>query len=177
MADRLSEYLICEGFITKEDKNIFVYGINHILFLACNFITYIILGLLQNRLFETILFVTVFASIRKYSGGCHASNRITCYFSSLILIQINILLSNKIYLSTFEYVFWGALAAIVIVLLSPKASKNNPLSKYEEIIFWIKSCKTVLMWFIIMIFLSAWKMRYANAILVAIYQVAILMLI
>ena len=57
LADKFILVLINRNIIKEEDKEIYSYGFNQILFIMLNFITILIIGILFNMLFETIIFI------------------------------------------------------------------------------------------------------------------------
>ena len=78
--------LINRNIIEEEDKEIYSYGFNQILFIMLNFITILIIGILFNMLFETIIFMSTYIPIRIYAGGYHARKQTKCYIHYLIII-------------------------------------------------------------------------------------------
>lgn len=57
LTDKFILVLINRNIIKEEDKEIYSYGFNQILFIMLNFITILIIGILFNMLFETIIFI------------------------------------------------------------------------------------------------------------------------
>lgn len=127
-------YLIRKQIIKEEDREIYHYGIYIFLFKCIYAFSVIFLCLMLQRSFiELALFYFSYMSIRKYSGGYHAKNMMTC----LIIFIISYLFLNPFtyVLSQSNFLFvYGLLLFIIayITYKSPIDCANKPLDDTEK---------------------------------------------
>lgn len=125
------------GIIPDDEKELYLYGF---FILFSNFfysLISIIIGIVFGNVVASILLYALFAFVRSYSGGFHASKESHC-----ILITIgSLILSNSgvLFLSSHG----GCLSKLILIFsgttvffLSPLESSEKPLSKEEQ-----KHCK------------------------------------
>lgn len=73
-----ADFFIARNWIKKEDKLVYVVGLDVIFSTLEQSLIVILIGLWRGRLIEAIIYLAFFSSIRKYSGGYHASTRTGC---------------------------------------------------------------------------------------------------
>ena len=98
LTDKLVGMLIDEEIITSTEKEVYVYGIHQSLIILSNLAITIILGVISSMIWESIVFMFAYISIRIYAGGYHAETQLRCYVVS-ILINILALIEIKCYLT------------------------------------------------------------------------------
>lgn len=87
LAGILTEMLVKEQVIDKQDKEIYAYGLQLLLTSGLTSIVILIIGWWTHQLLGTISFLIALVSLRHYTGGYHASSYLKCF-----------VLSNGIYL-------------------------------------------------------------------------------
>ncbi len=138
----LTEKLLSNGTISKEDKDLYIYGlfmlISHLMF----FIIACIFGLLLGCIFESIIFYVSFQFIRRYAGGYHATTETRCeIFSTLsILACIAVIKLSKIYDFQTVLLLITILSAVCIFAFCPLDTPEKPLSDKEFKYFRKISC-------------------------------------
>ena len=121
--------------ISKDESDLYVYGT----FILISYLFYTIFTLLFGFLFgcviESLIFNLSFHLIRKYSGGYHANSETRCEVMSLISILICIVLMkiSKEYNIQIAILFFTALSAIFIFVLSPLDTPEKPLTAQERL--------------------------------------------
>ena len=124
--------LINSNIIKKEDSEIYSYGFKEMLFITLNIITTLFIGLIFNKIFEIILFMITYSSIRVYAGGYHARTKLRCYiFSVLMLISVCYILKLNLLNSYLLIVILTIISSCIILYLAPVEDKNKPLDKIE----------------------------------------------
>ena len=132
LTQKLISSLIDNNIIKKEDEEIYMYGLNQIVFVTLNLITTIFIGLIFNKIFEVILFMVTYIPIRVYAGGYHARTKLRCYiFSVLMLISVCYILKLNLLNSYLLIVILAIIFSGVILYLAPVEDKNKPLDKIE----------------------------------------------
>jgi accessory gene regulator B len=138
---KLSEYLGNNGFIEREEEDVYQYGIEILIATIINFILILALGLLFHRFFHTVVFLVSYCSIRQIAGGYHAKSHSQCivtfflgYLSLLLFLKWNPVEKINILI----IVGWIA-SFLLIYFLAPIEDKNHPLERDECIILAKKS--------------------------------------
>lgn len=80
-----------------------------------------------------LVIIISFSMTRKYTGGFHAKTPFRCFVMTVLLVGAAIL--NYDYLKTLEILtVFCAFGIIVIMLLAPIESDNNPLNELELVL-------------------------------------------
>lgn len=73
------DFFIAQNWIKKEEKLIYVVGMDVLLSTSWQIALVLFLGIWRGRFVETVVYLLFFLSVRQYSGGYHASTRTRCY--------------------------------------------------------------------------------------------------
>jgi accessory gene regulator B len=95
-----------------------------------NILITIVLGIIFNELYQSILFSIGYIPIRSFSGGYHAKTPQKCTLFSTIMMVI-VLLLMKLVLPTSLILLMWMISSVVIVVLSPVQDENKPLDDVE----------------------------------------------
>ena len=142
MIKSISSKVAC--FLCKEDDKesfeLYKYAIYIFLSSIFHILTVILLGIFFDMLIESIVFYCSFIVIRKFAGGYHAKTPIRCYLfsivSSIIVLHLTALINSvnncvvMIVLTVIELV-----CVVLIFMMSPLDSENNPLNSKEKKIY------------------------------------------
>ena len=125
--------------IAEEDLEIYRYGIIDILQYIFNIVPAIIIGIVLGQWWEGILFTIVFASLRTYAGGYHATTFGKCFVLSMGIFIIALLVMK--YMNIPDAVCWVLLVAssITIVFLTPVEPINKSVDEVERKVYRKKS--------------------------------------
>ena len=115
-----------EGFISKDDLDIYAYGLELFTSTLGNIIILLALSLIFNRLFETLIVLAVMLPMQSYAGGYHAKTHLRCFLIMIIgwfpvmwMIDVFNNISAAIVLSV---------SIAVIFVLAPVRHVNVPMS-------------------------------------------------
>lgn len=138
LSNIMIEYLLKNNSINEDDRDVYEYCIISFLESFTYIIATFVLGVLIGKIFETIIFLICFLSLRKYAGGFHMKTSAGCMIISTSVYLVNMFgyemlnkLSSYISLSAIMII-----AALLIVICSPVLTKNRVLSDAEK-----KKCK------------------------------------
>ncbi len=135
MIDSLSykaaDFFIRNNKIRLEDRDAFAYGLRRLILNAFMLITFLFLGIITNKLIETCAFLLFFIPLRKYAGGFHFDNSISCYISSCLCVLFGVYIPICIK-NIGVFCFIGFMSAIIISLLAPVQNKHKMLSANEK---------------------------------------------
>lgn len=135
-SSKLIEFFVSNDLIKNEDKEIYKYAVNIILSSLIHIATVMIIGLCFNLFIESLVFYFSFIAIRKFAGGYHAKTPVRCYLFSfasniIILCLVKWLSSiNTLFISIF--IIFELLCVVLILLISPLDTENNPLTGQEK---------------------------------------------
>lgn len=128
----MSAALVENGIIKYTEKEIYRYGIELLMLKGIALISAVIISSLLGTLTSLFWLLAFFLPIRKYGGGIHASNPITCLVVSEMLLilcqEIIINISFIPHIGVPVYVVSG----LLVVVLSPIESKNKLLTTKQK---------------------------------------------
>ena len=127
--------LICAGIISEADADVYVYGFFQGMMLLLNVITTLLLGILFQQLLLCMLLNAAYIPIRISAGGHHADSPFRCYINSTIMIAILLAVIKWIPINPIASVILLVVASIVIWILAPVETENNPLDDTEQYVY------------------------------------------
>lgn len=145
MINKLSEYLIramlSKGYITDDEKEIYVYGLFMMISQVLLFVLTSVFGIILNCFIEAIIFYITFQIIRKYAGGYHATTETRCEILSAISVLICVLVIriSNVYGFYNILLICTSMSIVAIFILCPLDTPEKPLTKKEKIHFRKKS--------------------------------------
>ncbi len=143
LADKLTCYIISQNIISKDDYDVYKYGmqtgLEMILCMAiCSIVT-----IYMKSFFEFLMVISIFFSMRAFVGGIHLKHFITCLTCSFIVIN-SILILPKFYIPyKSDSLIFTWICLLSIILLTPEAIKNS-VKDQEEWIYLDKQRKRIL---------------------------------
>ncbi len=129
--EKITENLADKSIIAFEDKDLYTYGFQQGFLLLLNIITTIVIGLIFNMLWQCIVFSLAYIPLRSYAGGYHAKTQLRCYFFSVAMMIIVILIIKYIPWFDLSVIILTLISSGVILSLAPVEDINKPLSPKE----------------------------------------------
>lgn len=143
LSSRLTDRLIAKGNITKEDRELYIYGffilLSHIMYFSLS----AFFGLLFQCLIESLTFYIAFQFIRRYAGGYHAKTETRCEILSTLSLLVCIAIIKVIKTYNFQtlLLFVTIISAVCIFVFCPLDTPEKPLTekefKYFRKISWV----------------------------------------
>lgn len=143
LSSRLTDRLIDKGSITKDDRELYIYGffilLSHIMYFSLS----AFFGLLFQCFIESVIFYIAFQFIRRYAGGYHAKTETRCEILSTLSLLVCVAIIKVIKTYDFQTVllFINILSAVCILAFCPLDTPEKPLTekefKYFRKISWI----------------------------------------
>lgn len=154
--------LLKDNLITKQNQDLYLYGLNGFILLFVNLLTSLLLGYFTNHLLEIIMFLILFIPLRSNAGGFHTKKKLTCYcFSNLMLLAIvyipNLIISKTAY-GIIAILF--VLSNLLILCLAPIPNFNRIFDPSEKIVFKRRTHYVLLIEFCFVIFTSFFNFDY-----------------
>lgn len=156
ISTQICNNLLKHEIIEKDNYPYYQYSFDFVMDLLLFHASLIILGILLNAPFLSLLYIATLSPIKMVSGGAHAGNRISCSFISYTVFLLTILsVQHQVFLlKSYAAAILYATSAILIFLLTPVDSKNKriPESKrksYKKRCLILLSCLSLLFVFFV----------------------------
>lgn len=137
MAGRIADYLIRRRVIDEEVRDVYIYGSELLISEILSTMFILVIGVCAGCIYETILYLCVYTSIRVYAGGYHAATHRNC------IIMFNLFYMEIIYIikmlesANMETILlYGSLASgVFIFILVPVEDLRKPLEIEERVVY------------------------------------------
>ena len=87
-ASKITSFLIDNKEIEQEDYEVYKYGFEVLIAFILNIAIVLIIGLLFNKVFYSIVFLVCYCPIRQFVGGYHANNYTKCLLIFILISNI-----------------------------------------------------------------------------------------
>lgn len=118
----------------KYEKEIYVYGISQGIMILFNVLFALVAGIVMGCTIESIVFSFCYFSLRRYSGGYHASKPKNCLVLSFLLLVVNLIFIKNMEINSWIVIAF-VISGVVIFRLSPMEAINKPLDAVERAVF------------------------------------------
>ena len=133
--DRYTEKLIANKIIIPEDKELYTYGFHQGMIIIANIATTILVGFIFGMVWQSIVFMLAYISLRSYAGGFHAKTQVRCNVYSVLLISAVLLLVKFIPWTSYAAIGLLLFSYLIIFILAPVEDSNKPLDKEEAKVY------------------------------------------
>ncbi|MCL2628194.1 MAG: accessory gene regulator B family protein [Oscillospiraceae bacterium] len=118
------------GVIDKSDVDIYVYGLELLLYSILNLIAILTTAVLYGYMFESIILIIILVPFQAFGGGYHAKTHLRCFLIMYIgwWIVVHIIPMISIFVATIICVS----SVIVVFLLAPIPNENVPMSENQR---------------------------------------------
>lgn len=169
VCEKFVEFFISNNIIKNEDRELYEYALSITISAVIHILTIVVLGIIFGLVVESIIFYLCFIAIRKFAGGYHAETAGKCYFFSvllsvLLLLVLKLLVCNVSNIITIGVFSVGLISLICIWIMAPLDTKNNPLSDKEKTIYGrITRCISLLVFivFVILLVLNQYNIAFS----------------
>nr|WP_312580087.1 accessory gene regulator B family protein [Sedimentibacter sp.] len=142
-----TDKLIKLQIVNNEDKDLYVYGFQQCFLLFLNMITVMVIGIIFNMIWQSLVFMITYSLLRAYAGGYHASSQSMCYLFSIGMIIAVLLGIKLIPWNDFICFIITIMSSTIILLLAPVEDKNKTLDQ-EELYVFKKRTRVILIAFV-----------------------------
>ena len=155
IAKRLTDWLIAKEAVAFDEKELYEYGIFHLLLNIIDTISILLLAVLFHEVMPTVFYIICFCTLRKYAGGYHTLRRyaggyhaktvFTCYLLTLTAaLGMLVLLKQFDFIAPVQFAIWF-ISGMIILLFSPIQNVNKILDDIEKVIY---QKRTIITWLI-----------------------------
>ena len=135
ISERIITYAIKNSTLDKDKADEYIYGLEITLSVLASYLSVIIIGLLMGMLWQSVLFLFLFVSVRRFAGGFHFSSQIMCYLSMCIMCSLVLLIIKYSENNVMLYSIIMTISIIILLMLSPVPAIEKPLDTKEKIIY------------------------------------------
>ena len=132
---RITDSLVEAGAVPTEDKALYEYGIRQGIVLVINIATAVLIGLVLEMFWQSIIFLLAYNPVRIYAGGYHARTPLACYLLSIPMMFALLLGIRMIPWNGYVCVIVLICIAVITEVLAPVADPNKPLNEREKIVY------------------------------------------
>lgn len=132
ISNMLTNYIIKNGNIEEEDREIYEYGFQSGIAMINNTIMFLLICYVFNMFLEGIVYGILFMILRVYAGGVHLSSNIKCYLLSSAVLIVTLGIIKYTMMDQTLMLVLTAIASSVISFLSPVEDKNKPIDEIER---------------------------------------------
>lgn len=135
LSRKITEKFINIGIISEEDYEIYKYGFELIIALLLTVTDIVLISVLIHKLFQTVLYLIGFFSVRAICGGYHAKHHYSCFIitnlSYFLFLLLDYCFSEKPYI-IFVTGFMCIISSVFIGAFAPIEHPDNPMTEYRR---------------------------------------------
>lgn len=132
LADNIVKWMLSNQIIEEKKAVICRWGISHILDTVFNIATFLIIGILFNMPFETIIFTIGYIPLRIYAGGYHAKTPFRCWCVSNIILAVSLEIVQNAENCYIAFGIVSLIAVVVLITLMPVEDLHKPLDQNDR---------------------------------------------
>ena len=136
IADSIAVLFLKKNIINEDELPVYQYGMQVLICNIAGMLTVLIVGILISRLVESIIFITIYATLRIYTGGYHARTPLVCNIVFLGTYLVTVMLEA---LKVNNSVVWIMYLLSCLIILSPIENVNKELDEKDKEIYRNKS--------------------------------------
>ena len=145
MAKRLTDWLITKEAVSIDEKELYEFGIFHLLLNIIDTVSILLLALLFREVISTVFYIICFCTLRRYAGGYHAKTVFTCYLLTLTAaLGMLVLLKQFDFIAPVQFAIWF-ISGMIILLFAPIQNANKILDDIEIIVY---KRRAIITWFV-----------------------------
>ena len=138
IADSIVVLFLKKNIINEDELPVYQYGMQVLIGNIAGMLTVLIVGILISRLVESIIFITIYATLRIYTGGYHARTPLICNIVFLGTYLVTVMLEALKVNNSVVWIMY-LLSCLIILRFSPIENVNNELDDRDKEIYRNKS--------------------------------------
>ena len=138
IADSIAVLFLKKNIINEDELPVYQYGMQVLIGNIAGMLTVLIVGILISRLVESIIFITIYATLRIYTGGYHARTPLVCNIVFLGTYLVTVMLEALKVNNSVEWIMY-LLSCLIILRFSPIENVNKELDDRDKEIYRNKS--------------------------------------
>lgn len=132
-AGAIAHFLVSMLPEIKAKERVIKYGVELIITASVGLLLAAFVSLIAGKPIAWIAFILGFAPLRTTAGGFHASSHLGCYIITTTTFAVSVTFSLIGNVTVWHYIIISTLSSIVMLILSPIAAMNKPLSPTKRL--------------------------------------------
>ena len=137
IADSIAVLFLKKNIINEDELPVYQYGMQVLICNIAGMLT-VLIGILISRLVESIIFITIYATLRIYTGGYHARTPLVCNIVFLGTYLVTVMLEALKVNNSVVWIMY-LLSCLIILRFSPIENVNKELDEKDKEIYRNKS--------------------------------------
>ncbi len=130
LAKNIAHFFVVQKIVEESREVIYAYGMELLISDVLNALIVLLIALISHTLPAVIVFATVFIGLRKFVGGFHANNHLSCMFTLVVVMLIfSFCICNVSEYTWIISIGFVAISIPVIFNLAPVSHPNKPVSE------------------------------------------------
>lgn len=138
IADSIAVLFLKKNIINEDELPVYQYGMQVLIGNIAGMLTVLIVGILISRLVESIIFITIYATLRIYTGGYYARTPLVCNIVFLGTYLVTVMLEALKVNNSVVWIMY-LLSCLIILRFSPIENVNKELDDKDKEIYRNKS--------------------------------------
>ncbi|MGN0643114.1 MAG: accessory gene regulator ArgB-like protein [Huintestinicola sp.] len=133
IAEEITRTMVTSNIINIEDRELYTYGLELLIPKTVFYIIVLVLSLLTDTFFPSLLFILFYMSVRSFSGGYHSKTAGFCIVvSTFIYLLMDFLMKLDFERMELYLLLAAAVSVGVIFVFSPVESEEKPITADER---------------------------------------------
>lgn len=132
LAALMCQYMLKNKIIQPDLFDVYCYGTELLLSFVMSTSIIVILGIVCQRITQTIVFLVLFIFLRRFTGGYHANTYLVCKAFTVGTYIVVISLSEISTVTTAHFFLTALLGTSIIFIWGPIENPNKPLTLLEK---------------------------------------------
>lgn len=135
ISERIIAYAVKIDALDKDKTEEYIYGLELSLSVFASYLSVIIIGIIMGMIWQSILFLLLFVTVRRFAGGFHFKSQIVCYLFMCVICTTALLVIK--YSENNIAICSAAMAAsmLLLLVLSPIPAIEKPLDDKEKVVY------------------------------------------
>ncbi len=137
MSRQITRALVDNDIIEFDEVSVYQYGLEVMLITILELLGLLVIAFVTGYIYEALVFILAFSSVRLYAGGYHASSVFKCFSLIVLLVFIDINICRLLVIESAPWlsVVISAIAFGIIYKNAPVAVVNRPITENERVKF------------------------------------------
>lgn len=174
---KLLDYVNKYSDESNVNNEVVIFGIKMIRDLIISAIVAFIVGILFDKVIETIFFLIILIPLRQNAGGFHTKGRLSCGFLSLIILIGVLSFIGRFNLNGWIQLLLCTISLIIIFVFAPVDNVNNELDNIEKKVYKERTRKILLFELLVFMVLFILDINYWSQIIITAFFITSILLL
>ena len=135
VAEKITDILVSKKIIISENRYLYTYGLQLGMLMIINIATILVIGIILNMMWDSIIFIMTYIPLRSNAGGYHAKTQVRCYLYSIVMIIVTLICIKIVPWNGVICLSLTVVTGAIIFFFAPVEDANKPLGQMEKAIY------------------------------------------